>query len=120
MAYEQNYINRYNKDDKKNIVAFIAETFDIGKEVGEYQSERMTLINRGVKQMLNQRRYLNWNSITMNSKEMMIDATIVENKDISNKTTQNEEGEIIEEMKKFGVKEKHLKMIMMTLPTYVS
>ena len=54
MAYEQNYINRYNKDDKKNIVAFIAETFDIGKEVGEYQSERMTLINRGVKQMLNQ------------------------------------------------------------------
>ena len=79
MAYEQNHINRYNKDDKKNIVAFTAETSDIGKEIGEYQSERMTLLNRGVKKMLNQRRDLNWNSISMNSKEMMIGATIVEN-----------------------------------------
>ena len=50
MAYEQNHINRYNKDDKKNIVAFTAETSDIGKEADEYQSEGMSLINRGVKQ----------------------------------------------------------------------
>lgn len=39
MAYEQNHINRDNKDDKKKTVAFTAETFDIGKEVDEYQSE---------------------------------------------------------------------------------
>ena len=51
---------------------------------------------------------------------MMIAATIVENQDISDKIFQNEEGEIIEEMKKPGVKDKHMKMIMMTLPTYVS
>ena len=35
MAYEQNHINRYNKDDKKKIVAFTGETSDIGEEVDE-------------------------------------------------------------------------------------
>ena len=35
MAYEQNHINRYNNDDKKNIVAFTTETSNIGVEVDE-------------------------------------------------------------------------------------
>ena len=35
MAYEQQHINRYNNDDKKNIVAFTTETSDIGVEVDE-------------------------------------------------------------------------------------
>ena len=34
----------------------MAETSDIWEEVNEYQSKGMTLINRGVKQMLRQRR----------------------------------------------------------------
>ena len=34
----------------------MAETSDIGEEVNEYQSKGMTLINRGVKQMLRERR----------------------------------------------------------------
>ena len=37
-------------------MAFKAETSDIGEEVNEYRSKGMTLINRGVKQMLRQRR----------------------------------------------------------------
>jgi len=58
-------------------------------------------------------------------KEMMIDATIVENQDISNRTALNEEGEKIREMKiqnvsELGSKEKHPKMIMMKLTTCVS
>ena len=56
MAYEHNHINRYNKDEKKKSVAFTVETSDIGDEVDEYQSEGMTLINRGVKQLLRKRR----------------------------------------------------------------
>jgi len=46
----------YNKDDKKKTVAFTPETSEIGKEVGEDQDERMTLINQRVIQMLRQRR----------------------------------------------------------------
>ena len=52
MTYEQNHINRYNKDEKKKSVAFTTETSDVGDEIDEYQSEGMTLINRRVKQML--------------------------------------------------------------------
>ena len=36
-------------------MAFTAETNDIGEKVDEYQSEGMTLINKGIKQMLRQR-----------------------------------------------------------------
>ena len=55
IAYEQNHINRYNNNNKKKYVAFTVETSDIGEEVNEYQSERLTLINKWVKQILRQR-----------------------------------------------------------------
>lgn len=35
MAYEQNHINRYNKDDKKKTVAFIGETLQNEEEDDE-------------------------------------------------------------------------------------
>ena len=35
IAYEQNNINRYNKEDKKNMVAFTVVTSRIGEEVNE-------------------------------------------------------------------------------------
>ena len=56
MYYEQNHINRYNKDEKKKVVAFKIEISNIEEEVNEYQREGMTLINRGVKQMFRRRR----------------------------------------------------------------
>lgn len=37
------------------MMAFTAETSDIGEEVDENQDEGMTLISRGVRQMLRQR-----------------------------------------------------------------
>ena len=94
--YEQNHINKYNKNDKKKIVVFTPETTNIQEEVNEYQSEGMTLTNKGVKQMFRQRRrrpqqYLNNNEL----KKIMIATTIVENKDISNKFVLNVKGEII-------------------------
>ena len=33
MAYEQNHVNRYNKDDKKKKVAFIGVTLETKEEV---------------------------------------------------------------------------------------
>uniref|UniRef100_M1E0R9 CCHC-type domain-containing protein n=1 Tax=Solanum tuberosum TaxID=4113 RepID=M1E0R9_SOLTU len=56
MAYEKNHINRYNKDDKKNTVAFTAERTEIEEEADENQDEGMALINQGVRQILRQRR----------------------------------------------------------------
>ena len=56
IAYELNHINRYNKNDKKIILAFMAETTDIEEEVDEYQCEGMTLIYKGVEKVLRQRR----------------------------------------------------------------
>jgi len=56
MAYEQNHINTYIKDDKKKTVAFTSETSKVREEVYEYQDEGMTLINRRVRQMLRQRK----------------------------------------------------------------
>ena len=32
ITYEQNHINKYNKNDKKKIVAFTAKTFKAGEE----------------------------------------------------------------------------------------
>lgn len=52
IAYELNHINRYNKNDKKIILAFMAETTDIEEEVDEYQCEGMTLIYKGVEKVL--------------------------------------------------------------------
>ncbi|XP_015169912.1 uncharacterized protein [Solanum tuberosum] len=49
MAYEQNHINRYNKDDKKETVVFTTETSKIGEEADEDQDEGLALINRGEK-----------------------------------------------------------------------
>ncbi|KAH0755142.1 hypothetical protein KY290_025412 [Solanum tuberosum] len=46
----------YNKDDKKKTVAFTAETSEIGEKADENQDEGIALINRGVRQMLIQRR----------------------------------------------------------------
>ena len=37
MAYEQNHINGYNKDDKKKIVAFISVTLENEEEADENQ-----------------------------------------------------------------------------------
>ena len=56
MSYEHNYTNWYNKDDKKKTVAFTTEASKIGEEIDENQDEIMALINRGVRQMLWQRR----------------------------------------------------------------
>ena len=56
MDYEQNHINRYNKDDKKKTMAITAQTSYIREEFNKYQSKGMTLINRGVKQMFRRRR----------------------------------------------------------------
>ena len=49
MTYEQNQINKYNKDDKKKTDALKNETSDNEQEVDEYQNEGMTFINKGVK-----------------------------------------------------------------------
>ncbi|XP_049364757.1 uncharacterized protein LOC125829593 [Solanum verrucosum] len=35
MAYEQNHINKYNKEDKKKTVTFTAETFEVEEDVDE-------------------------------------------------------------------------------------
>lgn len=35
MAYKQNHINRYNKDDKNKMMAFTIETPDIGEKIDE-------------------------------------------------------------------------------------
>jgi len=64
-------------------------------------------------------------SRTMNTKEMMIDATTAKNQATLNKINHSENEETTEEVKiqkvlKPGVKEKHLKMIMMKPPTYDS
>lgn len=56
IAYEQNHINRYNKNDKRKIEAFTTGTLEIEEEIDESQSEGMILINCGVRQMLRQRR----------------------------------------------------------------
>jgi len=48
MAYEQNHINRYHRDDKRKTVAFTSGTPEVEEEIDETQSEGMTLINRGV------------------------------------------------------------------------
>ena len=37
MAYEQNHINRYNKDDKKKTMAFTGETLQTEEEADENQ-----------------------------------------------------------------------------------
>lgn len=56
ISYKHNHINRYSKNEKIKTVAFTAETTYIGKEVDENQSEGITFINKGVKQMVRQRR----------------------------------------------------------------
>lgn len=56
MANEQNHIFRYHKDEKKKSIAFNAETINEKEELGEANNEGMTLITRGVSQMLWQRR----------------------------------------------------------------
>ncbi|KAH0646552.1 hypothetical protein KY284_034436 [Solanum tuberosum] len=56
MAYEQNHINRYNKDEKKKTVAFNVEVYEVEEEVDEASSEGMAFITRGVRQMLRQRK----------------------------------------------------------------
>lgn len=87
MAYEQIHINRYKKYDKKKRVAFIVYTSDVGDEADENQDERMTLITRGVRKMLKQRRQRPQHDFKkMTSEEMTIVVTIVENQDILNKT----------------------------------
>ncbi|KAH0673702.1 hypothetical protein KY290_025952 [Solanum tuberosum] len=55
MAYEQNHINRYQKDDKKKTVAFSVAPTEVEEDIDETQSEGMALINHGVRQMLRQR-----------------------------------------------------------------
>ena len=37
MAYEENHINTYNKDDKKKTMAFIGETLQTEEEADENQ-----------------------------------------------------------------------------------
>lgn len=39
MAYEQNHINWYNKEEKKKTMAFIAETTKIKEDVDENPNE---------------------------------------------------------------------------------
>ncbi|KAH0765629.1 hypothetical protein KY285_001500 [Solanum tuberosum] len=50
MAYEQNHINIFHKDDKRKKVAFKAGTTEVEEEIDETQSEGMALINQGVRQ----------------------------------------------------------------------
>lgn len=52
MAYRQNYINNYNKDDKKKTMTFTTEILDTGEKADENQDEGMTFFNRGVRQIL--------------------------------------------------------------------
>lgn len=49
IAYEQNHIKGYNKNDKKKTLALTAETTDILEEVENIKAK---LINKGVKLML--------------------------------------------------------------------
>ncbi|KAH0725399.1 hypothetical protein KY284_001264 [Solanum tuberosum] len=56
MAYEQNHINRFHKDDKRKIVAFTAGTTAVEVEIDETQSEGMSLISQGVRQRPQQER----------------------------------------------------------------
>lgn len=58
MEYEQNHINRYNKDYNQKTVAFTAETTEIKEESYENLDEGMTLVTRGVRKMLRQRRHI--------------------------------------------------------------
>lgn len=56
MTYEQNYINSYLKEEKKKFVTFNAKILEEEEELDKSKSDGMTLITRGVRQMLRQRR----------------------------------------------------------------
>lgn len=56
MAYEKNHINRYNKDDKNKTVTFTAKTSEINIMLYENKDKEISLIIRGVRQILRHRR----------------------------------------------------------------
>lgn len=55
IAYEQNHINNYSKEERKKVVAFNAVTPGEEKHTDEDNNEGVALINRGVSQILRQR-----------------------------------------------------------------
>lgn len=78
------------------MASFIVETSKIGENVDAYQKEGMVLIKRGENHILRKRRQRPQKTT---SKEMMIDANIVEKQDKSNKTNLNEGRREIKETK---------------------
>lgn len=56
MAYEQNNINRYNKEENKKVVAFISALPETEEENDEENSDGTTLINCGVRYMLRKKK----------------------------------------------------------------
>lgn len=55
LSYEQNHINRHNKEEKKKPIAFSVINSEEDENIEEDHNEGMALINHGRRQILRQR-----------------------------------------------------------------